>query len=434
MTSQPSPLPRHPLAASGLCPVRHGSPVGPDEERVPLYVPEFSADPHRAYQEMRRRYGSMVPIELAPDVPATLVIGYKAAVRILNDPDHFPADPRAWQNTIPADSPVRPMMEWYPAARYNTGEAHARYRQASVDAIDGIDLHTLPSTVQQVAEPLINDFCAAGSADLVSQYAFPLVLQVLNHMVGCPTDLGEQVASGMAARFDTVDTAKAARGMGMIKEALLELIRLRRERPGDDVTSRLVRHPTELDDVEIFAQLMSFYGAGFEAQRNLITNALLLMLTDDRFGFGDDYGRNLSTIDALDEVLFDDPPMANFCTTYPRQPIMVENTWLPANQPVVISLTGCNNDPEIRSDPEVTGGSHIGNRSHLAWSTGPHTCPAKSVAYLTVQYAIDTLLDALPEMRLAGPAERLAWRPGPFHRALAALPVVFPPSPPLSLG
>lgn len=55
-------------------------------------------------------------------------------------------------------------------------------------------------------------------------------------------------------------------------------------------------------------------------------------------------------------------------------------------------------DPEIRSDHADTGGSYIGNRSHLAWSTGPHTCPAKSVAYLTVQYAIDTLLDALPEM------------------------------------
>lgn len=424
-------MPLHSLAASGTCPVRHGTPAEADDERVLLYASEFADDPHRAYQEMRRRYGSLVPIELAPGVPATLVIGYKAAVRILNDPDRFPADPRTWQNTIPEDSPVRPMMEWYPAARYNTGDLHARYRQASVAGIDGIDLHALPTMVQRVAEPLINGFCEAGSADLVSQYAFPLVLEVLNRMVGCPADLGEQVASGMAARFDTIDTTKAAQGMGMIKEALLELIRLRRDQPGDDVTSRLVQHPTELDDVEIFAQLMSFYGAGFEAQRNLITNALLLMLTDDRFGFGDDYGRNLSTIDALDEVLFDDPPMANFCTTYPRQPIMVENTWLPANQPVVISLTGCNNDPEIRSDQEDTGGSHIGNRSHLAWSTGPHSCPAKSVAYLTVQYAIDTLLDALPEMRLAVPEDRLAWRPGPFHRALAALPVMFPPSPPL---
>jgi cytochrome P450 len=219
--------------------------------------------------------------------------------------------------------------------------------------------------------------------------------------------------------------------MKMVKEALMELIQLKRRQPGDDATSRLAHHPADLNDVEIFAQLMSFYGAGFEAQRNLITNTLLLMITDDRFRFGDVLGRNLSTTDALDEVLFNDPPMANFCTTYPRQPIMIDDVWLPADQPVVVSLAACNNDPDIRGTDEP-GSSRIGNRSHLAWSTGPHTCPAKSIAYPTVQNAIDQLLDALPEMELAVPADQLVWRPGPFHRAMTAMPVVFPKSPPLT--
>ena len=33
-------------------------------------------------------------------------------------------------------------------------------------------------------------------------------------------------------------------------------------------------------------------------------------------------------------------------------------------------------------------------------------------------------------MELAVPAEELEWRPGPFHRALTALPVRFPPEAP----
>ena len=32
-------------------------------------------------------------------------------------------------------------------------------------------------------------------------------------------------------------------------------------------------------------------------------------------------------------------------------------------------------------------------------------------------------------MELAVPVDQLAWRPGPFHRALAALPVRFPANP-----
>lgn len=414
--------------ATGICPIRHGS-SSATADRIALYTPEFVADPHHAYEEMRRKYGTLVPIDLAPGVPATLVIGYATAVRILNDPNHFPADPRIWQKTIPEDCPVRPMMAWFPAARYNDGTTHTRYRDASVASIDGVDVHGLPSIIEQIAIPLINTFCKAGTADLVTQYAFPLVLGVLNHMVGCPPEIGQRVANGMAARFDTV---RSAEGMQMLKEALLELIRLKRDHPDNDVTSRLAHHPVALDDIEIFAQLMSFYGAGFEAQRNLITNALLLMITDDRFKCADVLGRNLSTITAIDEVLFNDPPMANFCTTYPHQPIMVDDIWLPANQPVVISLTGCNNDPQIRGSKGADG-TRLGNRSHLAWSAGPHACPAKGVAYLTVQYAIDQLFDALPDIQLGIPEDRLVWRPGPFHRAMAAFPVVFTPAAPMKI-
>ncbi|MGV9586233.1 cytochrome P450 [Nocardia farcinica] len=422
MTNPPS------LAAvaedTGGCPVRHGSPIDTDGPRVPLYTPEFAADPHRFYREMRRDYGSLAPIELSPGVPATLVVGYDTAVRILNDPEHFPADPRVWQRDIPADCPVRPMMEWYPNALRNSGMTHLRYRQAYTAAIDGIDLHSLHTTVERIAVPLINEFCTTGSADLVSQYAFPLVFEVLNQMVGCSTELGQRVATGMAALFDTVN---AAWGMQTLSEALMELIHLRRAEPGDDVTSRLAHHPAELNDEEMLSQLISFYGAGIEPQTNLIVNTLLLMLTDDRFG-GSMLGGALSTRDALDEVLFNDPPISNFCTSYPRQPILIDNTWLPAHQPVLIGLAAANTDPAVR------GGDRTGNRSHLAWGAGPHACPARSVAYLVVQEAIDQLLDALPELKLAMPTTELTWRPGPFHRALAALPVVFPESPRLPMN
>ncbi|MGW0057826.1 cytochrome P450 [Nocardia nova] len=400
-----------------------GSPVDTDGPRILLDTPEFAADPHAKYREMRRRYGSLVPIELSPGVPATLVIGYHTALRILNDPEHFPADPRAWQDTIPEDCPVRPMMQWYPNALRNAGNVHLRYRQAYTAAVDGIDLHALHSTVEKIAIPLINSFCEAGSADLVSQYAFPLVFESLNRMVGCSAELGQRVATGMAALFDTVN---AAWGMEHLSQALMELIHLRRTEPGDDVTSRLAHHPANLSDEEMLYNLISFYGAGIEPQQNLIANTLLLMITDDRFG-GGMLGGSLSTRDALDEVLFKDPPMANFSISYPRQPILIDNAWLPAHQPVVISLSACNNDPVI------AGGDRTGNRSHLAWSAGPHACPARSVAYLVVQDAIDQLLDALPEMRLAIEPSEITWRPGPFHRAMAALPVTFPASPPLNL-
>ncbi|MFQ6398529.1 cytochrome P450 [Nocardia sp. KC 131] len=402
-----------------------GSSVGAGVPRIAIYTSEYAADPHRVYREMRSRYGSFAPVELAPGVPATLVIGYREAVRILHDPEHFPADPRVWERSIPDSCPVKPMMRWYPGVARNAGALHARYRQANVAAIDGVDLYGRQAAVEKTATWLINTFCEAGEADLLSQYAFPLVFAGLNEMLGCPPALGERVATGMAHLFNAIDD-KADLGMKMLSEALLEVVALKRAEPGDDMVTRFVQHPADLSEEEILVNVISMYGAALEPQQNLIVNTLLLILTDDRFG-GDVLGGSLSTRDALDEVLFTDPPVSNYATSYPRQPILIGDTWLPAHQPVVISLAACNNDP-VLSD-----GEFLGNRSHLAWSLGPHACPAKPMASLIAQEAIDQLLDALPEMRLAVRAEKLTWRPGPFHRALAALPVVFPKSPPLNV-
>ncbi|MFI9507949.1 cytochrome P450 [Nocardia sp. NPDC052566] len=409
--------------ASSRCPVAHGSPIDTDGPRIALYSEEFAADPHRAYREMRSRYGALVPVDLSPGVPATLVIGYHAAVKILNDPEHFPADPRTWQKGVPGECPILPMLEWRPNALRSAGLDHTRYRQANTASIGEIDLHALHATVEQIAIPLINAFCADGAADLISQYAFPLTFAVLNAMLGCPPDIGQQVATGMAAIFEGVNADK---GNAMLTDALFELVTLKRAQPGDDITSRLLAHSARLDDVEMIHQLVTLYGAGIEPQQNLIVNTLLLMLTDDRFA-GNVLGGSLSTRDALDEVLFTDPPMANYCVSYPKQPILIDDIWLPAHQPVVISMAGCNNDPAINA------GEYTDNRSHLAWSVGPHACPAKSVAYLIVQDAIDQLLDALPELALGVVPDQLDWRPGPFHRALVALPVTFPKSPPLNV-
>lgn len=64
----------------------------------------------------------------------------------------------------------------------------------------------------------------------------------------------------------------------------------------------------------------------------------------------------------------------------------------------------------------------------MAWSAGPYNCPAQSPARLIAAAAVEKLLDRLPDVELALPVAESTWRPGPFHRAPAALPVTFPPA------
>src|SRR5690606_13107240 len=143
-------------------------------------------DPHRVYEEMRSRYPAFVPVELAPGVPATPVIRHKTAVKILHDETHFPRDSREWQTTVPQESPILAMLGYLPAARFNTGTLHERYRSASVVSIDGVNLNGLMPMIEEVGTKLINKFCETGSADLMMDYSFPLVLEMLNRICGCP--------------------------------------------------------------------------------------------------------------------------------------------------------------------------------------------------------------------------------------------------------
>ncbi|MEO3781995.1 cytochrome P450 [Actinocorallia sp. B10E7] len=387
--------------------------------RLPIYDAEFAADPAGSYARLRAAYGDFAPVELAPGVPATLVLGYDAALGVLRDPGTFPKDPRRWEQTIPPDCPVRPMMGYRPNALYTDGGVHARVRGAISDALGRVDTVALRAYVERSADVLIDGFAADGEADLRAQYTKVLPLLVFNHMFGCPPAIADRLVQGMIGIFELVDTEKAD---AELTRGVTELIELKRAAPGADVTSWMMGHPARLTDQEMADQLVLLMGAGTEPQQNLIANTLRLLLSDDRFA-GDLSGGSLPIEDALDEVLWTDPPMANFGFTYPERDLERDGFVLPANQPVGVSFAAANTDPSKRA------GNRAGNRAHLAFGAGPHTCPAKNHARLIASAAIEGLLDRLPDLTLAVPAAELQWRPGPFHRALASLPVRFTPVP-----
>ncbi|GAA2073405.1 cytochrome P450 [Streptomyces albiaxialis] len=406
------------------CPAHAGTPGAPAAPAAPaasLYAPEFAADPAATYARLRA-LGPVVPVELTSGVRARLVVGYEAALHVLRSPETFSKDARLWADfangTVPPDSPVVPMMAFRPNALFTHGEEHRRLREAITDSLARVESDALRRYVEHAAEMLIDRFAPAGRADLLGQYARVLPLLVFNQMFGCPPGIGDRLVEGMSGIFDGVDPERAN---ALLTSSVLELIALKRERPGPDVTSWLLAHPARLSEEEMLHTLVVLLGAGTEPEQNLIANSLRLLLSDDRFA-GDLAGGSMPVEDALDEVLWTDPPMANYGVHYPTHDTMYEGTVLEQGVPLVISFAAANNDPALAADRRA------GNRAHLAWSAGPHVCPAQGPARLIAGVAIETLLDRLPDLELAVPAGELRWRPGPFHRALATLPVRFPPA------
>ncbi len=128
--------------------------------------------------------------------------------------------------------------------------------------------------------------------------------------------------------------------------------------------------------------------------------------------------------EAMDHVLWNQTPIANYATHYPVRDVDLGGHVAEADTPVVISFLSANADPAL----EEARRAHS-KGAHLAWGAGPHACPAKDPAQVIATTAIERLLNALPDLALAVPEKELEWRPGPFHRALVALPVTFSPTP-----
>jgi hypothetical protein len=94
----------------------------------------------------------------------------------------------------------------------------------------------------------------------------------------------------------------------------------------------------------------------------------------------------------------------------------------------MFGLAAGNLDPQIRPDPTA---SLYGNRSHLAFSSGPHECPGQDIGRAIADTGIDTLLARLPDLHLAVEEHDLRSKPSFMARHLVELPVQFTPRKPL---
>ncbi|MFF9567040.1 cytochrome P450 [Streptomyces sp. NPDC014685] len=396
------------------------TPYAQPPQPLALYGPDFAADPRSHYRRLRE-HGPLAPVRLAPGIDALLVTDYQAAVDLLRDTHTFTKDPRAWQATVPEDSPILPMLGHRPTALFSDGEAHARYRAAINDGLALIEPHVLRAEVTRVAKRLIGEFAATGSADLIAQYARRLPVHVFVTWFGTAPKDSERVVEAATRMFNSAEDAATA--YADLVEVVTALVADRRARPRRDLTSYLLGHPAGLDNDETVRQITLIMSAGHDPTTNLIGNALLHMLTDTRYA-GSLHGGAKTAHEAIDEVLWQDPPLANLSAHYPRHDTEFHGARLRAGQLILVSYAAANaqSAPDLKNPVPRSGSS-----AHLAWSAGPHRCPAKQPALLIAMTAIEQLTSQLCDAELAVPVSALKWRPGPFHRALVRLPVRFTP-------
>ncbi|MFF7650623.1 cytochrome P450 [Streptomyces sp. NPDC007983] len=398
------------------------------EDAVELFGPRFQDTPAEVYRELRNTYGPVAPVLLPGGVPAWLVLGYRELLRVTENTKVFGRGSARWRlwPQIPPDWPLRPMVEDNGSLLYREGDDHRRRAGAVGSALEAVDLNQIQDATQSFAQGLIEKLSEGSRADLIADYAHPLPVLALSRVLGLSDSEGVTLVKAIN---DMVDGGPdALRGQIEVRDTMERLVARKRRDPGPDTTSRMLADHAGLTDQEVVEDLMVLTLAGHQPCTDWIGMTLWLLLTDHDYA-ADMGGGRRSVRQAMHQVLRDHTPVQIFAGRFTTQDTVLGATRIPAGDLVLLGLAGANTDPYIRPQAAGAAGPE-GHNAYMSYSHGEHRCPyaGQWIAEVVAHTAVETLLEHLPDVELAVPADELRWRPSPWLRGLTSLPVTYTPA------
>lgn len=388
---------------------------------VPLYTAQHAANPQAGY-DLLRQQGPVGVAEIDPGVLVYVITDYRAAIDLFTDPATWTKDTRGWMEMVPPDSPVRQLVEWRASLFFTDGDEHDHLRRVITDSFRLLDPHDIRTETFRHADTLLRGFAHLGEADLVRQYAQQLGLMILNTLFGMPDQDVAQLSYAIPAMVST-DQETRARGQESFGDYLNRLYEMKAARRGHDLTSWFIDHPNNLTPDEVTEQVVITLGAAFKTLSGLIANSLARMLSDDRY-FSTLTTGSLPIRHAIEDVLWNDPPLAMYSLHFPRHDITFHGRDIQKGAPVMVSYAAANTCPHANQPQD---GHRSGAKAHLAFAAGDHRCPARDIVFVVATAAIERLTSCLPDIELAVSKRDLTYDPDPIYRSLTSLPCRFTP-------
>jgi cytochrome P450 len=305
-----------------------------------------------------------------------------------------------------------------------------RLRRLVAGAFTARRVERLRARARTIAGDLVDKIIETGSpADLVADFGLPLPVTMICELLGVPVaDRAEfQVLSEAFVSTTAITGEQRTARIGQLMEYFAGLIRLRRDESTDDLLGALVAARDgqgQLDERELLFLAAGLLGAGFETTATMIPNFVYTLLTHpDQLSLL--LARRELVTCAVEELMRFVPLATG--PAIPRwalQDVELSGGVVAAGSAVFASRSAANRDPSVFRDPDRLDITRQTN-PHMGFGYGIHHCLGAQLARLELDVALSVLLDRLPGLALAVPADQLCWRTGSALRGLDTLPVGF---------
>ncbi len=407
-----------------------------------LFDWEFAADPYPAYAWLRE-HAPVHKATLPSGVDAWLVTRYGDArqaladQRLSKDPGHH--SERAAHGKGKVGIPGERSANLMTHLLNIDPPDHTRLRRLVSKAFTPRRIAAFEPRVRELADQLIDAMLAKerdegrGAADLIHEFAFPLPIYAICDLLGVPSEDQDDFRdwAAMMLRHGGAPRGGVGRAVKKMRGYLAELIHRKREDPGDDLISGLIRasdHGEHLTENEAAAMAFILLFAGFETTVNLIGNGTYALLRNpaERARLHDalDRGDESWLAAAVEELLRYDGPVEMATWRFATEPLELGGQRIAAGEPVLVVLAAADRDPDHFPEPDVLDLERTDNQ-HLGYGHGIHYCLGAPLARLEGQIALSALFGRLPDLQLAAGPDDLRRRGGLIMRGLRTLPVTF---------
>ena len=404
-------------------------------QRYDLYSPEFRARTHETYARMREES----PVHLQPgldgETPIWFVTRYQDVVTVLSDNERFVVDAKL----ALTEDELRAIDEASQLPnddRVNTnlltmdGEDHRRVRQLVAKAFTPRMVERMRPRIQEIADDLVDRVAAEGRMELVDDFAFPLPITVIAELLGIPAADRDRfrVWSNTFVLPPVTDELREQfrRHTDEFVAYLDELFAERRAQPADDLMSALVQaeeHGDRLSQNELYSMAVLLIVAGHETTVSLITNAVHALLTHPA-ELAQLQGDPSLMATAVEELLRYDSPVERSIARWVAKDTELSGEPMARGDLVIAVFGSANRDDAQFPRADLLDLTRAANR-HVGFGRGSHYCLGAPLARIEAEIALATLLRRLPGLRLTIAEDELYWRPIPFFRSLAELPVAW---------
>lgn len=396
----------------------------PTPPTIPVSLPtvrERALDPPTRFAELRGR-SPIVRLALPDGTEGWLVTGYELACEVLRD-QRFSArqDIRVPPEGQDPPPPAAPGF----FVRMDAPE-HTRYRRYLTGQFTRRRMGLLEARVEEIAREHVDRMLSRGApADLVTDYALPLPSLVICELLGVPYGRRERFQRDTAVAFDVGQPGeRVSAAMADLNAFLAELVRHKRQRPGDDVISGLLAAP-DLTDEEVTAMAFLLLVAGHETTASMLALGAFTLLTHPgqwRGALTDPEPRRMERL--VDELLRYLTIMQFGAMRVALEDVELSGERVRSGEAVVVSLAAANRDPEAFPEPDALDGDRK-RPLHLAFGLGAHHCLGHQLARMELRLGYGTLFRRIPDLRLAVPSHTVRMRDTSAVYGVHSLPVAW---------